>query len=487
MSKKFTTERLLIRIALILFSAVIAVAVFALLEKGRLTLYMEIPPDASFARILFDSDGIIETESISYDMERREMTAVFRSLRRGETTATVIWDRVDGSGFYSREMSMPMKVLTGGILFDGITYNFSGWEYLVLVLELVFCGTAAVLLSDYAGLRKGSGRYTYRSVRLLGFGLYFLILGLLRIPYIVSSLVSPESGGTMWVLLIGLSAAAQTFMIKTLPAVALFAAVMIVSNAVLLYREGFSIVNILGIAAGLFACAGAAAGYLLYYSHISFPFRNEILNIYAGLFVFFECNLAATVICAVDAGVHTPEYNKDYVVVLGCRVRPDGTLYPLIRGRVDRAVEFAEKQIELTGKRAVIVPSGGKGADEAIAEADAMAAYMIQRGVPESGILIENKSGTTRENMRFSRALIEERGTGGAVAYSTSDYHVFRGGILAESEGWEIDGMGSRTRWYFWPNAFFREFIGLIADSWFSQLVTAAIIVTVSYALTVVL
>lgn len=26
------------------------------------------------------------------------------------------------------------------------------------------------------------------------------------------------------------------------------------------------------------------------------------------------------------------------------------------------------------------------------------------------------------------------------------------------------EGMGSRTKWYFWPNAFIREFVGLIVS-----------------------
>ena len=36
--------------------------------------------------------------------------------------------------------------------------------------------------------------------------------------------------------------------------------------------------------------------------------------------------------------------------------------------------------------------------------------------------------------------------------------------ILAGKIGWKPDGMGSRTKWYFWPNALVREIIGLVVD-----------------------
>ena len=73
------------------------------------------------------------------------------------------------------------------------------------------------------------------------------------------------------------------------------------------------------------------------------------------------------------------------------------------------------------------------------------------------------------------------------TAFSTSSYHVCRGGILAEEMGWNIDGMGSRTKWYFWPNAFLREFIGLLAESWVQQMVAVAVIAVLSGLLTVIM
>ncbi|MER2236429.1 MAG: hypothetical protein ABS901_08780, partial [Candidatus Limivicinus sp.] len=86
-----------------------------------------------------------------------------------------------------------------------------------------------------------------------------------------------------------------------------------------------------------------------------------------------------------------------------------------------------------------------------------------------------------------SRSLISEKKNDARVAFSTSSYHVCRGGILAEEMGWNIDGMGSHTKWYFWPNAFLREFVGLLSESRWQQLTAVLVISLLSAALTLLI
>ena len=45
------------------------------------------------------------------------------------------------------------------------------------------------------------------------------------------------------------------------------------------------------------------------------------------------------------------------------------------------------------------------------------------------------------------------------IAFSTTNYHVFRSGVIANNEGIDCEGMGSITKWYFYSNALIREFI----------------------------
>ena len=131
-------------------------------------------------------------------------------------------------------------------------------------------------------------------------------------------------------------------------------------------------------------------------------------------------------------------------------------------------------QQQQTGKKVVFVPSGGQGRNETMAEAEAMKRYLLSKGIPEERILPEDRSTSTSENMRFSRALIEQRDPNARIAFSTTNYHVFRSGIIATQKDFCPEGMGGKTKWYFWPNAFIREFLGMIV---YTRYTVAAILV----------
>jgi uncharacterized SAM-binding protein YcdF (DUF218 family) len=129
-----------------------------------------------------------------------------------------------------------------------------------------------------------------------------------------------------------------------------------------------------------------------------------------------------------------------------------------------RPLTIVWRQLEETGKKAVFVPSGGQGSDEVISEGEAMKRYLLEQGIEEEQIMAETRSTTTLENMKFSAELIKERDPDAKVAFSTTNYHVFRGGMFAREVGLKAAGMGAKTKWYFWPNAEVREFIGLVVN-----------------------
>ena len=99
-----------------------------------------------------------------------------------------------------------------------------------------------------------------------------------------------------------------------------------------------------------------------------------------------------------------------------------------------------------------------------ISEGEAIRNYLLEQGIPEEQILVEDRSTSTEENLAFSAKLIRERegGADAKVAFSTTNYHVFRAGLLATAQGLSLEGIGSRTKRYFWINAFVREFIATL-------------------------
>lgn len=449
---------------------------------GGLTLFYEVPPDVTGHSLSFQPEGIVRAAESKLSRDGTELSVRLVPVGRGETETVLHWDGLDENSLYEPEITSRVRALPGGILFDGITWNFSGWEIFTACFSL-FLLTAALIF--FAESRQDNRRvfFSYRETAELGVAIFLLVASMLRVDMLYGFLRG-ENAGTVWSFLVSTIVTAQTFMRRTAVVIAAFAVATAASNFVLMRHEGARPANMLGLAVSLVMVGGAALGIWISRSLLRFPLRNVLINVYAGLFVYVECLLAATVIRALKAGRHEPAYDKDYVLVLGCRIRPDGTLYPLIRGRVDRAIEFVNAQYQATGKRAVLVPSGGKGDDEPLSEGEAMARYMREKGVADEYIMPETQSKTTRENMIFSRRLIEQRESAAKAAFSSSSYHVYRSGILASEVGWDLDGMGSRTKWYFWPNAFLREFIGLMAARKLQQLTAMAVITAAVTAVT---
>ena len=152
----------------------------------------------------------------------------------------------------------------------------------------------------------------------------------------------------------------------------------------------------------------------------------------------------------------TPE--TEYVVVLGCAIMKDGTVTPLLRGRCDAAI----KAWKDGGQKAKIICSGGQGPNEVISEAQAMASYCISQGVPEADVLLEDKSTTTEENLRFSKAIMDARGGASRCTIATNSYHCLRAAMFARREGLNAVCAGGRTAAFYYPAAFFREYVALV-------------------------
>ena len=163
--------------------------------------------------------------------------------------------------------------------------------------------------------------------------------------------------------------------------------------------------------------------------------------------------------------------NADYIIVLGARV-VETRITPLLAARIDRGIELLENSPD-----AMLIMSGGQGPGEEIAEGEAMAEYARQRGVNPDKIIVEGQSGSTEENLQFSRALMEKKNP--KVVVVTTAYHVFRALLLAKRQGMKCVGVGAKTKWYFTWNALIREFIGYLYLTWKRHVFAAALILGV--------
>lgn len=101
------------------------------------------------------------------------------------------------------------------------------------------------------------------------------------------------------------------------------------------------------------------------------------------------------------------------LVILGSRIS-DGRVPPLLRSRLDKALEIYERS-RANGQSPPLIPSGGKGSDESRAEGEAMAEYLLSRGADPADVRAEVKATNTRENLLLSREIQQESGRHGAV------------------------------------------------------------------------
>jgi uncharacterized SAM-binding protein YcdF (DUF218 family) len=153
----------------------------------------------------------------------------------------------------------------------------------------------------------------------------------------------------------------------------------------------------------------------------------------------------------------------DYVIVLGTGLGKRGQVTPLLASRLDRGREVWES-LAARGGRPVMIVSGGQGSDERTPEAEAMAAYLAERGFPAGRLAREDRSRTTEENLAFSKVIMDAAGPaspderGARCVIVTSNYHVFRTAIIARKAGIRGQVTGARTAGYYWPSAMLREF-----------------------------
>ncbi len=355
----------------------------------------------------------------------------------------------------------------------------------VLAVALLFCFETPLLAPVIAFVIAGYGflacflllrtfreqirynLYSYNTIYHFGFALFALFFALSHLLLGFRLLSVPEDFRGLQILL-ELSFTARNYLFLTVPFLFAFSAGMVISNVVLLLRERKSFSNVLGILLSLVITAGAVGLYAYDFyasgSMMQVLLHELVVSVFSSVYLYFECMLIGTIVADVIAAGSEPAKDVDFLIILGCGLKPDGSPTPLLRGRIERAVSFACVQKKETGKDLVFIASGGKGPDEQVSESSAIRNCLLEMGIPEERILEEDRSTDTYENMLYSKDIIMEKNPKGRIAFSTTNYHVFRSGLFARRVKMRAFGMGARTKWYFWPNAAVREFIGLLTN-----------------------
>ena len=182
--------------------------------------------------------------------------------------------------------------------------------------------------------------------------------------------------------------------------------------------------------------------FFLIYSYLIFGFAFAGFLLYSILYLF----------------IPKKKY-YDFIIIHGAGLLNGEKVTPLLKSRIDKAVEAYRQSLNPNVK---IIASGGQGGDEKISEAQAICNYLLEEtDVPREAILLEEDSTTTYENLLFSKEMGEKLVANPRFLFVTNDYHVFRTSTYARQLRMKGDGLGCRTAAYYIPSAFIREYVAL--------------------------
>lgn len=317
--------------------------------------------------------------------------------------------------------------------------------------------------------------YSYTNIALFALLIFLSVFLIVDLIYLYSFIFEGPSIALKDLILMYIDFP-QKFSVFAVSVVIIICFGIFISNIFLIKYEGFRLYNLLGAILGvcflgaiiLIEMLDYTLGYvdtqfISIHGENTFWIVKTIVSVFLlTLLCYFECIYFGTIIMSYLAVKKVPAYDKDYIIILGCSIDKRGSLRPLLKARTNRAIRFAWEQEIATGKSVKFVPSGGQGSDEIMSEASAMELYLLTHSVEEYEIYPEKKSRNTEENFKYTLEIINELNNKAKVAFATTNYHVLRSGILARYAGLDAEGIASKTKWYFWPNGFVREFVAIL-------------------------
>ncbi len=124
------------------------------------------------------------------------------------------------------------------------------------------------------------------------------------------------------------------------------------------------------------------------------------------------------------------------LIVLGYPANADGNPSPILKARLDKAIELYRK-----GMAAKIILTGA-AVDNQFIESEVMAVYCIQKGIPAEDIYVESNARNTYENARMVHGIMKDKGYKKAIVV-TSGFHKLRAKVFFSREMKEASIVGA--------------------------------------------
>ncbi len=288
---------------------------------------------------------------------------------------------------------------------------------------------------------------------------YFLFLALASTVFALTFLAGEHQKTVLVVM-----------MITILVALLIVPIFLICNGIVMLRREGRSLANLLSLFFGIIIAFGEIATLVAvlipvfggkdWIFETSLRRINRISVFFSVTVIYISMCFLVFMIYCVFLQIIPRKRDFDYVIIHGAGLLDGDRISKLLADRLDKAIEVYQKD----PTPPIMIPSGGKGSDEKISEAEAMARYLIDKGIPPERIIKEDRSLTTFQNIKFSKRIIDAQEGSKYTVLVTSNYHVYRALRYCRKNNLKCTGVGSHVALYYWPSALIREFIAVHSE-----------------------
>lgn len=147
--------------------------------------------------------------------------------------------------------------------------------------------------------------------------------------------------------------------------------------------------------------------------------RRKLLRSFIMLAAAFLAWFVVHTAFIVADGLKDERNQVDVAVVLGNKVELDGEPSERLKARLDKAAALYDE-----GYFRHVIVSGGTG-KEGFDEAAVMKAYLVQKGIPESGITEDNKGINSYWTARNAAMIMDQSGWNSAMVVSQY-FHISR-------------------------------------------------------------
>lgn len=257
------------------------------------------------------------------------------------------------------------------------------------------------------------------------------------------------------------------------------------NERILLKKEGFSISNLLPLIVGVGLILFQVMLLIVAYYYSGNPYITTLSSFISLSFGYIVSIFFFYFLTSILYNWFPITYKVDYIIVLGAGLINGEKVTPLLASRIDAGVKLYQKQVSKYQHYPTMILSGGQGPDEKISEAQAMMNYVEEQGYDIKCLYLEEKSTNTKENLQFSEQIAYKNDeikdfNRKNIVIASNNYHVLRAGKLGSKLGIFTRAVGAKTKCYYLPTAFIREYIGYLHFSKRKHLIVLSVIFAVS-------